>query len=312
LLDHLERVAMEALGKLEPATLSWGEGSADFARNRRTPGGPADHAVPVLAVHSPTGKLRAVFANYACHCTTIGPDSNRICGDWAGYAQEYIQADHPGSVALIAIGCGADSNPHPRSSLDLAQEHGRTLATEVSRVLRAPLTALAEPPAGRLKRFELFFDPLPTRQQWEQRAQKPGIVGFHARKNLDRLDRGETLPTSLPYHVQTWHFGDKLAMVFLPGEVVVDFSTRLKSDFQRLWLNAYANDVPCYIPSRRILEEGVYEAESSLWYYDRPARLSPQTEELVIRAVHELLPPSFRKPDEPQTRQTPAHPATSR
>jgi hypothetical protein len=109
------------------------------------------------------------------------------------------------------------------------------------------------------------------------------------------LDRGEALPTTLPYSVQTWTFGEDLAMVFLPGEVVVDYALRLKSiyDPDRLWVNAYANDVPCYIPSVRILNEGGYEAETSLWYYDRPARLAPATEDLIVNAVEAQLPAAF-------------------
>ncbi|PYK58381.1 MAG: hypothetical protein DME21_15780, partial [Verrucomicrobia bacterium] len=61
-------------------------------------------------------------------------------------------------------------------------------------------------------------------------------------------------------------------------------------DPDRLWVTAYANDVPCYIPSRRILQEGGYEAETSLWYYDRPARLAPAVEDIIVAAVHELMP----------------------
>ena len=131
--------------------------------------------------------------------------------------------------------------------------------------------------------------------QWEERAQKPGIVGYHAKKYLARLDRGEKLPEELPYYAQTWHFGDDFAMVFLSGEVVVDYALRLKQDFDpaRLWITAYANYVPCYIPSRRILQEGGYEAEDSLWYYDRPARISTNAEDLIIKTVHELLPKSY-------------------
>src|SRR5204862_6523552 len=108
--------------------------------------------------------------------------------------------------------------------------------------------------------------------------------GYHAKKNLARLDHGETLPKTLSYYVQTWNFGDDLAMVFLSGEVVVAYALRLKQEFDpsRLWVTAYANYVPCYIPSRRILNEGGYEAESSLWYYDRPARLASEVEELIV------------------------------
>ena len=84
-------------------------------------------------------------------------------------------------------------------------------------------------------------------------------------------------------------------MVFLPGEVVVDYSLRLKHEFDpaRLWVNAYANDVPGYIPSRRILKEGGYEGGDAMVYYDRPTKLAMATEDLIIGAVHDLLPKAF-------------------
>jgi hypothetical protein len=183
----------------------------------------------------------------------------------------------------------------PRGKLENAQAHGNEIATEVRRLLALPSTPLTELPQGKIKRFQLDFDPLPTRAQWEKRATNSGIVGYHAKKNLARLNHGEKLPTKLPYIVQTWTFDDRLAMVFLAGEVVVDYELRLKRGFDksRLWVNAYANDVPCYIPSRRILREGGYEAEDSLWYYDRPAQLSPINEDRIIQAVLDLLPRKF-------------------
>src|SRR5207237_433191 len=84
-------------------------------------------------------------------------------------------------------------------------------------------------------------------------------------------------------------------LVFLAGEVVVDYELRLKKEFDstRLWVNAYANDVPCYIPSKRVLAEGGYEAEDSLWYYDRPAKFRPEAEDKIIAAVHSIMPKDF-------------------
>ncbi|MBM3841251.1 MAG: hypothetical protein FJ398_25525 [Verrucomicrobia bacterium] len=295
LTDSIEQVALAALANRQPSHLAWGQGKAAFAQNRRTKGGPVDHALPILRVTDTGGNVRAIFANYACHCTTLQGEFNQVHGDWAGLAQEYIERDHPGAVALIAIGCGADANPQPRGKLENAVQHGEEIAREVKRLASSPLTPIRHAPTCRIKRFELPFQPHFTREQWEERAKKPGIVGYHAKVNLARLDRGETLPTRLPYIVQTWTFGDQLAIVFLAGEVVVDYSIRLKSAFDstRLWINAYANDDPCYIPSRRILREGGYEAEDSLWYYDRPARLAPETEDLIDQAVRELLPKDF-------------------
>jgi hypothetical protein len=295
LTDKLEHVARAALRDRKPGQLAWSQGEVKFARNRRPKSGPVDHSLPVLRAMTADGKLRAVVANYACHCTTLGGDFNQFHGDWAGYAQEFIQRDHPEAIALISIGCGADANPNPRGQIALAQQHGEELAAEVKRLLGQPFRPLTNAPECRIRRIALPFQKHFTREQWEERAKRDGIVGFHARKNLDRLDRGETLPATLPYRVSAWHFGDDLAMVFLAGEVVVDYSLRLRKDFDaaRLWVSGYANDVPCYIPSPRILAEGGYEAEDSLWYYDRPARLAPESEELIIKTVYELLPKSF-------------------
>jgi putative membrane-bound dehydrogenase-like protein len=311
LIDQLEEAAVAALKDRRPGELSWSQGSAGFAKNRRVVRGnnavfgdntvgPVDQALPVLRVSDAAGKLRALVANYACHCTTLGGEFNHVCGDWAGYAQEIIERDHPGAVALVTIGCGADANPSPRGGADfglaLAKKHGEELAAEVKRLLGLTFTPLPGPLRTDLKEIALPFGPHFTREQWLARSTNSGIVGYHAKKWLARLDRGEKLPESLYYPITTWNFGDDLAMVFLPGEVVVDYALRLKRelDSRRVWVSGYANYVPCYIPSRRILAEGGYEAEDSLWYYDRPARISTNAEDLVIRTVTELVPKSFR------------------
>ena len=65
-----------------------------------------------------------MLASYACHCTTLADTPNHVCGDWAGYAREYLERDHPGAIALVALGCGADANPQPRGNLELAKQYG--------------------------------------------------------------------------------------------------------------------------------------------------------------------------------------------
>ena len=296
LTEKLKQVAKTALADLSPASLSWGEGTVGFADNRRTKGGPVDHALPMLRATGTNGELRAVLTSYACHCTTLGGDFNAVCGDWAGYASAYIEADYPEATALVAIGCAGDANPAPRTGLSFARQHGHAIAAEVNRLLDSNLAEIQGELTGQVKHIELPFDTLPTRSEWEERIAGGGATGYHAQMQLDRLNRGETLQTTLPYPVQIWNFADELAIVFLPGEVVVDYSIRLKRecDASRLWINAYCNDVPCYIPSRRILKEGGYEGESAMIYYDRPTRFAPAVEDIIIHAVHELLPETFR------------------
>jgi hypothetical protein len=296
LTDKLEQVALAALQDRRPATLAWGQTKAGFAANRRTKGGPADHDLPVLVARDQSGQVRALLMSYACHCTTLGSTPNHICADWAGYAREYLERDHPGAVALVALGCGGDANPQPRGNLDFAKQNGNAASTAVNDLLRQPLTPLRQKLVCRAKAIALPFDTLPTREEWMTLAQSTNHwIAYHAKKNLARLDRGEKLPAQLPYWVQAWTFGDDLAMVFLPGEVVVDYSLRLKQEYDatRLWVNAYANDVPCYIPSKRIWREGGYEGGGAMIYYDRPARLAEGTEDRIVAAVHHLLPREF-------------------
>lgn len=305
--DKLEQVVLAALADRRPASLAWTKGEVKFASNRRKPtptgyqnaqypDGPVDHELPLLRVTSPHGILRAVLVNYACHCTTSG--LNKFHADWAGSAQLAIEKAHPGVVALTAIGCGADQNPYPRGTYELADQHGQSLADEVERLLKeGQFTPLDSPLTGVTKRIQLPFDKLPTRAEWETAAKKPGADGLRAQFALAKLAKGETIPDRLPYLVQVWSFGRDLAMVFLPGEVVVDYGLRIKREFDgaRVWVNGYSNDVPCYIPSRRVWEEGGYEAAGAMVYYNRPTRFDGSQETRIFEAVQGLMPKGFAR-----------------
>jgi hypothetical protein len=89
-----------------------------------------------------------------------------------------------------------------------------------------------------------------------------------------------------------------LAVVFLPGEVVVDYAKRLKSelDGKRLWINAYANAGPGYIPSERVLKEGGYEGGGAMVYYDIPGPYATGVENKIIDAVRAQLDARFKAP----------------
>ncbi|MBG89452.1 MAG: dehydrogenase [Verrucomicrobiales bacterium] len=296
LTDALEKLARDALAQRIEAKLTWGMGKAEVAENRRYGSGPTDDDLPVLRVTSPTGELLAVFANYACHCTAISGAFNKICGDWAGYAQETIEANHPGATALIGIGCAGDQRPAERYGLDLAKKHGATIGNLVSDVLKDSNLAELNPSVQcNATQIKLPFAKPRSQAEWEARTNQARPTAYHAKKNLARLARGETLRTEQDYFVQAWGFGDDLLMVFLPGEVVVDYSVRLKREFdaKRVWVNAYANDAPCYIPSERVLREGGYEGESAMRYYDRPNAFAPGVEKRILAAVRKVVPEGF-------------------
>ena len=99
-----------------------------------------DHSVPVLRIDDRRGNLRGVLMGYACHNTTLTGEFYQLSGDYAGFAQYALEERYPGAMALFVMGCGADANPNPRSTLELAERHGKTLAEAVSQVLGKPLS----------------------------------------------------------------------------------------------------------------------------------------------------------------------------
>ena len=299
---NLVEVALAALARRRPAELAWARGRAEFAVNRRRivdgkavgytdqPGGPVDHALPVLRAAGADGSVRAVLLNYACHCTTLKGGDNFVHPDWAGEAARRIEAAYPEAVALVAIGCGADADPQPRGLAAVAG-HGRTIAEEVARLFAGKMRPLGGVTRADFRRLDIPFDHEVTRAELEARLSLPVMTSFPARKFLAELDAGRALPKSVPYPVQTWRFGGDLAMVFLGGEVVADYALRLRRELgpDRVWINAYANSVPCYIPSTRVLAEGGYEAERAMDFYGLPTRLAADVEERIISAVHASL-----------------------
>jgi hypothetical protein len=309
LRNKLIEVAGRALANRKPGRLAWSEGRTDFAAQRRvivdgkwknfgvTPGGHVDHALPVLRATDEAGTVRAVFTSYACHCTTLGGAENFVHHEWAGDAAKRVEESHGGAVALVAIGCGADANPDPRG-IPAVAAHGEKIAREVGRLLSGPMKPLGGVTGSTYRRIDLPLDRVVSREELEKRR-APGArqtAAYAASKFLQQLDTGKPLPKAVPYPVQTWTFGNDLAMVFLAGEVVSEYSLRLRRELDptRLWVNSYANSVPCYVPSKRMYPEGGYEVDGSMDYYGWPTRLAIGTEDQVISTVHELLPTGFR------------------
>ncbi len=308
LTDDLAGVVGAALADLSPATLAVGHGSAAFAVNRRqlaadglrigvNPAGPVDHDVPVLRIAAPDGKLRAVLFGYACHNTTMGGDGYQINGDYAGFAQIELEKALPGATAMFLMLCGGDQNPHPRGTLELASRHGKTLAGEVQRVLAGALEPVR--PTIRTAYEDVKLDlARQDRSAFEQEAKSSDrFRRRRAETVLAALDAGrQSWQVSVP--VQAVGLGDKLAMVALGGEVVVDYSLRLKRECPQtdLIVAGYTNDVMCYIPSRRVLKEGGYEPVDSMIYYGLPGPLAENAEETLIGACHRLLAKVGAKP----------------
>ena len=290
-----------ALRDLQPAALSVAHTEAHFGVNRRVKtdhgieggvnkAGPVDPDVPVLLVEGKNGKLRAVVLSYACHNTTAR-DFMQFHGDYAGFAEAWLETQHPGAVALFMSGCGADINPAPRGSIDLARQYGEELAKAIEGTTQKPRSPLQPPLRSAFTLVPVAFAPPPSREALQARLQDKDVyVRRHAAAMLNILDRDGRLPTSYPYPLQVWQFGQGMTLVALAGEVVVDYALRLKKELgtESVWVAGYCNDVFAYIPSRRVLEEGGYEGGEAMKYYGQPGPFAPTVEETIVKKVHDV------------------------
>jgi len=269
LVKKLVATVGRAIETSEPALLSYAHAKCGFAMNRRTPTdegyrnhpnpkGPVDHSVPVLRVDNAEGKLKAVMFGYACHNTSVG--YLRWLGDYAGFAQKYFEADYPGVAAMFMMGCGGDQNPYPRGTAEWAAKHGRALCTAVEAALEVTQRTL--------RHQNQIQGPLKSVMETV-----PLEFTTKDRENFD-------------YPVQVIQFGNDLSMITLGNEVVIDYVLRLKRELGRadgpeIWVSGYSNVYSGYIPSKRVLLEGGYEARSRPW--------KDALEERIIAKVHELF-----------------------
>ncbi|MBI4621723.1 MAG: neutral/alkaline non-lysosomal ceramidase N-terminal domain-containing protein [Verrucomicrobia bacterium] len=306
------RIATEAVANLAPAGLSWGNGWTTFGVNRRNNPeadvprlraegrlvGPVDPDVPVLRITDLDGRIKAIVFGYACHATVL--QDSAWNGDYAGYAQAALETRRPGAVAMFFAGCGADTNPLPRSTLLLAKKYGEQLADTVEAVLGAPMNPVSASSQSAFATIELPYERVPSQEELvaEAESQKTGVSPYErggkytqlrARHLLGKLAQHGQLAPAHAYPIQVWRLGRDLVWIALGGEVVADYSLRLKRELgPGTWVAGYSNDVMAYIPSERVLGEGGYEGSRSMIVYGHPSPWAPGLEDKIIAKTREL------------------------
>ena len=249
--------------------------------------------VPAFACwgHGSRWRPPAAAYQYACHCTSLGPEFNQISGDWAGLSASRLEELHPGACFLPLIGCGGDINPNPRTSYEAAQRNALEMVDAIAGTIATPhLTPLGPPTHVQFGLVGLEPEH-PTGQQLQDLADSSDVCQQRWARHMQQIRRRMgRLPESCPMPVHVWTFGDQLTWVFLGGEVVVDYQFTLEKEFssQHTWVAAYCNDVVGYVASERQRGEGGYEVDYSMIYYLQPGRWKSGTQSNILTRVREI------------------------
>jgi hypothetical protein len=230
------------------------------------------------------GNPKAILFGYTCHNTTSR--SYLINGDYSGFAQIEIEKMYPGAIAMYIAGCGADQNPNPRGTVELAAEHGKTLADAVRKALNGELRPVRPPIRTSYTVTDLQFPPIDPGIYRKEMTDPDIYMQRRARLIMEAYNKGWDMSV-YKYPVQAVRFNNDFTILGMTGEVVIDYSIAAKKKYpgENMFVAGYCSEVQCYIPSRRILDEGGYEPESSMVYYGFPGPFAGNVEDKVMGAV---------------------------
>ena len=242
-------VADEAIGKLAPATLEWGVGRAEFAVNRRNNAealvpklrsegklqGPTDHDLPVLAVRDAKGgagrnRLRLRLPRDDARRLSM---VRRLARRGAGRVGKSSPRRHR------PLRCRLRGRPEPDPAAEggTREKYGQEAAKAVDAVLTSGhLKRIEGNFSGAYSEIDLPFAEVPDARAVGRRppSRRTSTKCCGRRRCSRSSTAGRRSPKTYPYPVEVWRLGPDLKWVLLGGEVVVDYSLRLRRNSAKM------------------------------------------------------------------------------
>jgi neutral ceramidase len=260
--------------------------------------GPADAEVSTLAAYRANGTPIAFVMNYPCHGVVLCEDNLLYSRDWPGFAMDEIETAAASAgghrpISIFIQSATGNIDPRSRGNFEVAEEHGRVMGRGAFEALQqTPSIADARIAARRialnLKLKDLSAELAVSRACADQtqasldnhrggdgyqlkrlrdhhaqsRAARAALEALEEQNRRDRrvdIERSELATAMTVVTV-----GD-LAIVGIPGELFVELGLAIKatSNFTRIFVAGYCNDLIGYIPTRAAYPEGGYEVDTA-------------------------------------------------
>jgi hypothetical protein len=272
-------VSATLAGQQLPCTLDYQVKTETFAGNREWSLSYVEIDVPILVARATqTATPLAVLFGYGCHPVSAG-SQNMIDPDFPGAAIKVIE-QNGGPFAQYLTGPAGDQNP----ANILANPGGGTFAdadtygAHLAGVVLAAMKTTGRPVTGPINTgyqevnlpLDITSNPanLAVVRSFYTKRQGvayPGYVQRHAKTMIGQIDAG-TFATTLPLPQQVWRLAGSpvLRIVFNGGEVISGYGVYFRNVYGgsiNVWFAAYANEVPCYVPSDGLCRlGGIYYA----------------------------------------------------
>ncbi|MCK6210799.1 hypothetical protein KZX45_09620 [Georgenia sp. EYE_87] len=310
-VDACADAVAEARRTQVPVTIRAGYAPAPgVARNRRRPGGPVDHALPVVRLEREGGAALATVVSYACHPVVLGADNTLITADYPGVLRRRV-GEATGAPVLFLTGCAGDANtghtaaasisttPTPDRTFKECERVGTVIADAVLRAelgrstghvdARSSDVALAYDVAG----YDALGSDLATWRA-QRRTADPATVALLTTWIDWAARQHEPAPEPCPVRVTVLRWGPAV-VVTLPGEPFAAAAHAAREAVERTspgvvaLVAGYSNGCPGYLPPREEYDAGGYEVTDAHRYYGSPGPFMPGSLELLLGSVERLL-----------------------
>lgn len=283
----------ESYNNLEKVKVKIQKGNSDIGIYRRKKVGErilmapnnevfVDNDLTVISFYTESEEVKAMWIHYSCHPTTT--DENVISSEFVGYCCEKIESSFKGSNVAFLQGFSGDIRPALikgnlffRGSLKDMQEKGEELANDVLKVLAG------ERESCEIENIEFHTSNLPLTFEVDNLN---GEVSEALRDEWLRLlnDKHDFELT-----IQYISLGDNLKLLCINAEMVQEYGITIKKADPHILPLAYSNGMLGYIPTKKQLEEGGYEAEESIYYFGYPGKLSSSMEKKIQMKIEEII-----------------------
>jgi len=312
LRETLLRMVSWCYDNLKEGELSIGRASSDFAVSRRRPNseggvdwapyyeGEIDQDLFVLKLVNQAGAIEGVLYSYGCHTTAMGSDNYKFSNDFAGYTSSIIEGTYSGATALFLQGCAGELKPRINTSEnefinsddETIRKVGAILATEVCNLVSH----------GEFRKINCHFraqlrDPLVYTERYpisyfRERADAPHNSEFEVRSGLRSIHAIEsgTIRDRIPYYISVWQLDEDTHLIAMEGEVSTEYSLLIKRLFSNgnMIVLGYSNGVFSYVPTRKMIREGGYEAECN-YFFNLHGDFVPEIEDIIIGQIAQAL-----------------------
>lgn len=272
------------------------DGHINFAPNEEAD---IDRELSVFRLSDAAGIVKGVIYSIGSHPTTLG-ESYLLANDFVSYSSAAIEAAFPGATAIFLQGCGAELKPRSTvagdsftsCSIEGVRATGEDLAGQVLAILRqTEFRAIRAHFNTALHDCILPTTPDPIEfYRAILQSDEPGGFRFTSASAIMAARLEGTAKETLPCYLSVWRLDAETRLVAIEGEVSTEYSLALKRYFaaNKLVVLGYSNGVTAYIPTRKMIGEGGYEAECN-YFFGLQGRYIPEIEDIIVGQTARLL-----------------------